>query len=260
MLLGRQQETPQYPQDLYLALHDLAAQFPGKPIYVTENGMPTDNGKPRADRWTRSRALSDSVYWVQRAWADGIDVRGYQYWSLTDNFEWGSYSPRFGLGTVDVLTDPTLTRRPTDAVATYTAITRRRGTPEGYKPTLIRCSDSGRALTCPDAPDPPQVRWAAAEPTAAHRPKFLAPALTVTLRVHRSGRRTRLTATVRASGIARVGLSLRRASITVKRKTVRIRAGRATATFVVRRPGNYWVTAFGTGLRARSQIVRIRSA
>jgi beta-glucosidase len=41
------------------------------------------------------------------------------YWSLTDNYEWGSYRPRFGLYSVDVVGDPTLTRVPTDAVETY---------------------------------------------------------------------------------------------------------------------------------------------
>ncbi len=31
----------------------------------------------------------------------GIPVAGYWHWSLVDNYEWGSYQPRFGLFGVD---------------------------------------------------------------------------------------------------------------------------------------------------------------
>jgi beta-glucosidase len=49
------------------------------------------------------------IEYVQRALegvlsciADGIDVRGYTYWSLMDNFEWAfGYRPRFGIIEVD---------------------------------------------------------------------------------------------------------------------------------------------------------------
>ena len=32
---------------------------------------------------------------------DGVPVAGYWHWSLVDNYEWGSYEPRFGLYGVD---------------------------------------------------------------------------------------------------------------------------------------------------------------
>ena len=48
-----------------------------------------------------------------RCLADGIDVRGYTYWSLLDNFEWAfGYGPRFGLVEVD---RTTFERRPSPA-------------------------------------------------------------------------------------------------------------------------------------------------
>lgn len=122
------------PDGLLYALRSYHAKVPDLPLYIVENGMPTDNGAPRADGYTRSEHLRDHVYYVQRAKAEGLDVIGYNYWSITDNYEWGSYSPRFGLYTVDVLTDPTLTRTPTDAVTTYQQVIANGGVPAGYVP------------------------------------------------------------------------------------------------------------------------------
>ncbi|WP_415916006.1 family 1 glycosylhydrolase [Speluncibacter jeojiensis] len=134
-LTGQPWKATLQPEGIYYALGFYARKFPGKPLYVVENGMPTDNGAPRPDGYTRADNLRDTVYWLQRAKAAGMNLIGYNYWSVTDNYEWGSYRPRFGLYTVDVLTDPTLTRRPTDAVPAYTAITRAGGVPTGYRPT-----------------------------------------------------------------------------------------------------------------------------
>jgi len=122
------------PDGIYYAMRYYARKFPSLPIYVVENGMPTDNGQPRPDGYTRSDHLRDHVYWIQRAKADGINVIGYNYWSITDNYEWGSYRPRFGLYTVDARTDPALTRHPTDAVAAYRALIAGHGVPAGYTP------------------------------------------------------------------------------------------------------------------------------
>ena len=38
---------------------------------------------------------------VRAALDDGLDVRGYLHWSLLDNYEWGSYTPTFGLVAVN---------------------------------------------------------------------------------------------------------------------------------------------------------------
>ncbi|MBB5911532.1 beta-glucosidase [Nocardia transvalensis] len=128
-------ELPVRTEGIYYALQHYSRRFPGKPLYIVENGLPTENGLPRGDGYSRSDHLRDTVYWLQRAKADGMNVMGYNYWSLTDNYEWGSYTPRFGLYTVDVRTDPSLTRRPTDAVGTYSQIVATGGVPADYRPT-----------------------------------------------------------------------------------------------------------------------------
>ena len=66
------------------------------PIYVTENGIGTTDDEQRIT-YVR-RALKGVVQCLR----DGIDVRGYYYWSLMDNFEWlFGYGPQFGLIAVD---------------------------------------------------------------------------------------------------------------------------------------------------------------
>jgi beta-glucosidase len=66
------------------------------PLLVTENGIGTTDDRQRID-YVR-QALSG----VLDAIAAGVDVRGYTYWSLLDNFEWAlGYRPRFGLVGVD---------------------------------------------------------------------------------------------------------------------------------------------------------------
>ena len=41
------------------------------------------------------------VFRCYDAMDDGIDVRGYLHWSLLDNYEWGSFTPTFGLASWD---------------------------------------------------------------------------------------------------------------------------------------------------------------
>ena len=144
--------SPQ-PDGIYHALIRYTRKFPGLPLYVVENGMPTDDGKPRPDGYTRSDHLRDHVYWLERARADGAPVIGYNYWSITDNYEWGTYRPRFGLFTVDALTDPTLTRRPTEAVTTYRDLVAN-GLPPGYEPErpAALCSLVDPPVSCTDPP------------------------------------------------------------------------------------------------------------
>lgn len=68
----------------------------GLPIIVTENGIAT------SDDGQRVRFLKSHLSELQRAMTDGVDVRGYLYWSSFDNFEWShGYAPTFGIIGID---------------------------------------------------------------------------------------------------------------------------------------------------------------
>lgn len=110
-------EWPVYPEGFYNSLK-FYHRLTGLPILVAENGMATRDLAERADGWTREAYLTAHVEQLQRAVQDGVPVLGYIHWSITDNYEWGSYRPRFGLYSVECRTGD-LRRVPTQAVETY---------------------------------------------------------------------------------------------------------------------------------------------
>jgi len=84
-----------YPKGLYKMITGAYWRF-RKPIMITENGI-ADSIDTK-----RSQFIQDHIEQIGKAIHDGIDVRGYFYWSLLDNFEWDSgFGPRFGLVEVD---------------------------------------------------------------------------------------------------------------------------------------------------------------
>jgi beta-glucosidase len=86
-----------YPRSIYEVLMKLKKYK--KPIYITENGLADAKDEKRAGY------IRDYLHQVWRAIYDGINVRGYFYWSLLDNFEWAEgFVPRFGLVEVDYKT------------------------------------------------------------------------------------------------------------------------------------------------------------
>jgi beta-glucosidase len=93
---------PVEPVGLYETLTGLRDRYPGlPPVHVTENGCawPDVAGGPDGRRIS---FVEGHLAALARAVADGVDVRGYFYWSLLDNFEWAlGYEPRFGLVHVD---------------------------------------------------------------------------------------------------------------------------------------------------------------
>jgi beta-glucosidase len=50
---------------------------------------------------TRSQFLRLHVHEVGKIVAEGVPLAGYLHWSLFDNYEWGTYTPRFGLYSID---------------------------------------------------------------------------------------------------------------------------------------------------------------
>ncbi|HUY86785.1 MAG TPA: family 1 glycosylhydrolase [Acidimicrobiales bacterium] len=93
------------PSGLTLYCHAHSKMSPGLPIWIVENGMCTRvrNGRayPRIDGWDRPRYIRENVGAALRALDEGVPLGGYLHWSLVDNYEWGSYQPRFGIYGVD---------------------------------------------------------------------------------------------------------------------------------------------------------------
>jgi beta-glucosidase len=107
------------PDGLYRAL--LQASAYGKPIYITECGVPDH------DDDVRPRFLATHVAETWRAIRDGADVRGFYHWTLADNFEWAAaWSLRFGLFELDPATQA---RTPRTSAAVYSRIARANGVP-----------------------------------------------------------------------------------------------------------------------------------
>ena len=66
------------------------------PVFVTENGTAESKNELYEDY------LLSHLRSLSRAREAGVDIRGYFWWSLLDNFEWDKgFSKRFGLVEVD---------------------------------------------------------------------------------------------------------------------------------------------------------------
>ncbi|MER7759571.1 GH1 family beta-glucosidase [Streptomyces sp. NPDC097619] len=87
------------PTGLYDLLERFAAEAPGLPLMVTENGAAFG---PELEDPERIAYLRSHLAAVHRAIAAGVPVEGYYLWSLMDNYEWSyGYSKRFGIVHVD---------------------------------------------------------------------------------------------------------------------------------------------------------------
>ena len=112
-----------YPKGIYLMLSALKKYR--KPLFITENGL-----ADARDQY-RSWFIIEHLKWVSEAIKDNVDVRGYFYWSLLDNFEWSDgFWPRFGLVEIDY---ETLERKPRPSSKVYAEIAKANGINETTK-------------------------------------------------------------------------------------------------------------------------------
>lgn len=121
-----------YPSGLFEALLDISDYK--LPVIITENGIATHN----EDR--RARYIVSYVKELYHAIAAGIDVRGYCYWSLMDNYEWEKgFSANFGLIAVS---RPSLARTIKPSARIYAQIAKENGLPH----ELLRFVGHGASL------------------------------------------------------------------------------------------------------------------
>ena len=110
---------PVTPEALYWGPKMLYERY-GLPIIISEDGMSChDTVSLDGKVHDPNRIDFEQRYLRQlrRAIEDGVDVRGYFYWSFLDNYEWAyGYTERFGLVHVDY---QTLQRTPKDSCLWY---------------------------------------------------------------------------------------------------------------------------------------------
>ena len=99
-----------YPEGLEALLKRVHAEYTGGkgiPLYVTENGMASDDIVTGGECGDGARIgyLNSHLAAVRGAVSAGVPVKGYFAWSLLDNYEWAyGYAKRFGIVHVDYAT------------------------------------------------------------------------------------------------------------------------------------------------------------
>ena len=98
-----------YPRCMYDILQYVHENYGPDAIYITENGVATADETVTAEGevWDDIRAqyYVDHLEQVTLAAQNGVPVKGYFAWTLTDNFEWAyGYTTPFGITHVDYKT------------------------------------------------------------------------------------------------------------------------------------------------------------
>jgi len=81
-----------WSEGLGLVLRRLHDELPGRPLLISEHGVGTDD-----DAW-RCDVLRESLAVTEEAIADGVDLRGFFFWTGVDNYEWSfGFDVQFGM-------------------------------------------------------------------------------------------------------------------------------------------------------------------
>jgi beta-glucosidase len=110
-----------YPQGLTELLCKIDQDYRLPPVYITENGFAWADKvvDGRVDDAPRITYMESHLQALEAAMQAGVNVKGFFYWSLMDNFEWDSgYDKRFGLFHVDYASQ---TRTAKDSALWYQA-------------------------------------------------------------------------------------------------------------------------------------------
>ena len=98
-----------YPEGFYQSMMRLKDY--GVPVYITENGIGTDDDEQRISYLVRHFKQ------IHRAIEDGVDIRSYLHWCQQDNFEWAEgYRQKFGLFATE---EGTLNRIPKESASFF---------------------------------------------------------------------------------------------------------------------------------------------
>ncbi|XP_049837975.1 myrosinase 1-like [Schistocerca gregaria] len=102
-----------YPWGLRSQLNWVANEYPGYPIFITENGMSNSGGRNDTDRIEFYTGYLGAV--LEAIYTDGVPVIGHLAWSLMDTLEWNAgFTAKYGLYEVD-FNSPNRTRTPKDS-------------------------------------------------------------------------------------------------------------------------------------------------
>jgi beta-glucosidase/6-phospho-beta-glucosidase/beta-galactosidase len=126
------------------------------PLLIAENGMalrrlPDNRPVRRRDNIARSQYLREHVRVVTRMVEQGQPLIGYLHWSLFDNYEWGSFAPRFGLYSLDYTVYPT--RHAVDATGDNASATYK----QEIEQARAQLAAASRRAVKRTAEDPPTV-------------------------------------------------------------------------------------------------------